>query len=64
MKLYTVTRSYVKDFGNTKLAVVERDLGPRKIRTATEIILGEPTEQTWQRLQAVIDSAEELVEAS
>lgn len=64
MNDYSVTRSYVKDFGNTKLAVVEREVGPRRIRTATEILMGEATEQTWERLQAVIDSAEELVEAS
>lgn len=64
MSNYAVTRSYVQDFGNAKLAVVEREVGPRRIRTATEILLGEATEQTWKRLQAVVDSAEELVEAS
>jgi hypothetical protein len=61
---YAVTRSYVQDFGRTRMAVVEREVGPRKIRTATEILLGEATEDTWKRLQAVVESAEELVEAS
>lgn len=64
MSQYAVTRSYVQDFGRTRMAVVEREVGPRKIRTATEILLGEATEHTWKRLQAVVDSAEELVEAS
>lgn len=61
---YAITRSYVQDFGKARMAVVEREVGPRTIRTATEILLGEATEDTWKRLQAVVDSAEELVEAS
>lgn len=64
MNKYAITRSYVKDFGNTRLAVVERQVGPRKIKTATEILIGEATEQTWDRLLKVLDSVEEWVEAS
>jgi hypothetical protein len=61
---YAVTRCYVEDFGRTRMAICERQVGPRKIRTATEILMGEATEDTWKRLQAVVESAEELVEAS
>lgn len=64
MNEYAVTRSYIEDFGNARLAVVEKEVGPRRIRTATEILMGEAAEDTWKRLQAVVDSAEELVEAS
>lgn len=64
MNKYAVTRSYVKDFGNTRLAVVERQVGPRKIKTVTEVLMDEATEQTWDRLLRVLDSVEEWVEAS
>jgi hypothetical protein len=64
MSEYAVTRSYVQDFGRTRMAVVERQVGPKCIRTATEILMGEATEDTWKRLQAVVESAEELVESS
>jgi hypothetical protein len=65
MSDYAVTRSYVINYGRVRMAVVDREVGPRKhIRTSTEILTGEATEQTWKRLQAVVDSAEELVAAS
>lgn len=64
MNLYQVTRSYVQDFGTTRLAVMEREVGPKRIKTATEILSGEATEQTWKRLERLLDSAEEWLEAS
>lgn len=64
MTEYAITHCYVEDFGRARMAVCEREVGPRKIRTATEILHGEPTEQTWARLRAVVESAEELVYSS
>lgn len=64
MSDYSITRSYVINYGRVRMAVVDREVGPKHIRTSTEILTGEATEQTWKRLQAVVDSAEELVAAS
>lgn len=60
---YSVTRSYVEDFGNARLAVVERQEGPRCIKTSTEVLKGEATADTWRRLEKVLNEATEWLEA-
>lgn len=64
MSAYAITHSYVQDFGNVKLAVVERQVGPKAIKTATEVLQGEATSETWKRLEAVLNETQNWLEAS